>query len=128
MSVSQQTLTYHEGPLPPPSSLAEYEAVIEGGAERILAMAERNQTHRQGLDRAAVAHEIRIAYAGQAAALVVALAGIGAGAYIAYLGQTVAGTGVIGGTIVAIVGAYFKGVSSRRREREFKAEIMAGRR
>jgi uncharacterized BrkB/YihY/UPF0761 family membrane protein len=71
-------------------------------------------------------HPIRIAYGGQVAALIVALAGIAAGAYIARLGQTVAGSGVIGGTIAAIVGAYFKGVNSRRKEREFKAQLMAG--
>ena len=34
------------GPLPPPSDLAQYEQISLGFADRIMSMAEREQTHR----------------------------------------------------------------------------------
>ena len=33
---------FHQGPLPPPEDFAAYESVVPGGAERILALAERS--------------------------------------------------------------------------------------
>jgi len=41
---------YIEGPLPPPVILQQYDTVIPGAAERILAMAEGETTHRRNLE------------------------------------------------------------------------------
>lgn len=38
------------GPLPPPSLLARYSEIIPNGAERIMAMAERQSEHREKLE------------------------------------------------------------------------------
>lgn len=38
------------GPLPPPAVLRGYDEVVPGGAERILAMAERQAAHRQNIE------------------------------------------------------------------------------
>ena len=40
----QQTMQAFSGPLPPPSMLAEYNNVVQNGAERIMVMAEKQQT------------------------------------------------------------------------------------
>ncbi|WP_339529351.1 DUF2335 domain-containing protein [Pseudomonas mucidolens] len=39
-------LEQHRGPLPPPRQLFEYEQCLPGAAERIVAMAEKEQNHR----------------------------------------------------------------------------------
>jgi uncharacterized membrane protein len=127
--VQQTTLAASfSGPLPPPSTLERYEQVVPGAAERLITMAERNQSHRHALETAAVHHEIQIANRGQISAALVALASIGAGTYIASLGQTVAGTGLIGGVIATIAIAHLKTHHDRRKEREAKAGLMTGRR
>jgi uncharacterized membrane protein len=50
----QQQLQIHnlthqsfEGPIPPPAALQQYEAIVPGAAERILAMAEEESRHRR---------------------------------------------------------------------------------
>lgn len=41
---------HHSGPLPDPSTLAAYERMHPGTAERIIQMAERQQSHRMQLE------------------------------------------------------------------------------
>lgn len=41
-----KSVTAYSGPIPPPESLEKYEQVVPGSAERILAMAEKEQEHR----------------------------------------------------------------------------------
>jgi uncharacterized membrane protein len=38
------------GPLPPPEILTKYNEAIPNGAERIMAMAERQAAHRQNIE------------------------------------------------------------------------------
>ena len=41
------------GPLPPPEILSGYEQIQHGFASRVIRMAEREQTHRHGLEKSA---------------------------------------------------------------------------
>ena len=47
----------YSGPLPPASQLAQYEEVVPGAAERILAMAERTEEHFRVVDQGRVEFE-----------------------------------------------------------------------
>jgi len=52
----------HQGPLPPARTLAGYEKVLPGAAERVFVMAEEEQTHRHAMqikqqDRELAAHD-----------------------------------------------------------------------
>jgi len=40
------------GPMPPPSTLREFESVVPGSAERIVRMAELEQSHRHASENA----------------------------------------------------------------------------
>jgi uncharacterized membrane protein len=82
----QQTVQGFTGPIPPPQVLAGYEAVLPGLANRIVAMAERQSEHRQGLEQQVVSANIRheeiglwlgaaVAVILAAAAVIVTLAG-----------------------------------------------------
>lgn len=50
---------HHSGPLPAPQTLAGYESVLPGSAERILVMAEKNQDARIKLDMAQLEADIQ---------------------------------------------------------------------
>ena len=45
-NVRFQTLSTFTGPLPPPDILAQYESILPGSAERLLARIEQEQNHR----------------------------------------------------------------------------------
>jgi uncharacterized membrane protein len=54
VSVNQavvQTSTSFHGPVPPPDHFRDYDVVLPGSADRILAMAEKEQAHRHGWER-----------------------------------------------------------------------------
>lgn len=64
ISVLQATLS-HSGPLPAPKTLAEYEAVLPGLAERIVRLPEREQEHRHEFSREWLRREARLKDRGQ---------------------------------------------------------------
>lgn len=51
---SHQISSSFEGPIPPPALLREYDNILPGAAERIIAMAENEGRHRQALENKAV--------------------------------------------------------------------------
>lgn len=54
-----QSLTVRQGPLPTPEELFQYNHLIPGAADRIIAMAEREQAHRVNLEDLATRADIR---------------------------------------------------------------------
>jgi uncharacterized membrane protein len=54
-----QSVTVRQGPLPTPEELFQYNQLIPGAAERIIAMAEREQAHRMNLEDMATRADIR---------------------------------------------------------------------
>lgn len=90
----------HSGPLPSAEELQKYEGVQQGLAERIVIMAETEQSHRHQFDNKAVAsYDRRGTYS-----LILGLVLIGTAVYALFLGLPIAAIplGVIGviGTIV----------------------------
>lgn len=51
---AHQISSTFEGPIPPPALLREYNQILPGAAERIIAMAENEGRHRQALENKAV--------------------------------------------------------------------------
>lgn len=100
--------TFH-GPLPPPSILTEYDSAIENGAERIMAMAERQSSHRIEIEKLAIKEELKQSGRGQLFGFILALIGMSIAFGLAYLGHdTVAGifgtTTIIGLVTVFVIG------------------------
>ena len=60
------------GPLPPPDLLGQYDAILPGLADRIVKMAEKQESHRHELENRVVKAEINRSYFGMASGLVVA--------------------------------------------------------
>jgi uncharacterized membrane protein len=91
--------TTFSGPIPLPAHLREYEQVLPGSADRIVAMAELEAHHR----RRSEGRLIRLSEWGLFAALLIALVGMFGGLYVTLQGKSLEGMGTIGVTIIALV-------------------------
>lgn len=111
----------YSGPIPPPEMLRGFDEVLPGAANRILAMAERQETHRHSLETAHVRGNMISQYIGQASGLAIALAGIGCGTFLLYSGRSVAGFGAMFGPLAGLAVVFLFG--RRRQEHERKDKL-----
>jgi uncharacterized membrane protein len=114
--VIMQQVSMRSGPLPDPSELAQYQAIIPNGADRIMKMAESQLEHRIKIETTVIGSQQRQAGFGQVCALVIAIVALTLATYAAVNGQPVFG-GVIGGTtLVSLVSAFL--VSTHKKKAE----------
>lgn len=96
-----QAMVRHEtsfsGPLPPPEIISDYEKILPGGAERIFAMAEKEQVHRHSMDSLAVNGAIRKDKRGQWMGFSIAIIILAIASVFAWKGNT-----TFAGTLIAI--------------------------
>lgn len=101
------------GPLPPPQALHEFDQVVPGGAERIMAAWEKETAHRQALEKRQMeltSRELILvaaeAFFSKISALIFVLAALGVSAYAIQLNQPWF-AGIFGSsTIAAVVWAF----------------------
>lgn len=125
--VRQQIIaSFSSGPLPPPDVLAAYNNALPNGAERIVAMAERQQQHRMGLENRALHWDIVRSNAGLAAGLIVALGGLTASYFLIDGGHGIEGSGIAVLDLGSIVGTFVYGTVNRRNERKERIKMMTG--
>jgi uncharacterized membrane protein len=112
LTVSQE----YQGPLPPGGEFEHYERVHPGAAERILAMAEREQARRHSmidaaidLDRGALRHEIVRSYVGQVFGLLAVTMAFALAGYCIYKGYQWAAVGIAGGTLASLASVFVAG-------------------
>jgi uncharacterized membrane protein len=115
-SVSLQVAKGFSGPVPPPDLLAGYESVLPGSAERIIRMAETEQSHRHGreqsqdqLQEAFQRNIAREVTTGQICALLIGIIAIVSGAYAAVNGAQWTGSFIGGGGVIGLVTAFLVG-------------------
>ncbi len=111
------------GPFPHPEILAQYEDVLEGSAERIMSLTERQFAHRQSRELAADATVQKVIEGdstreslGIWLGAFVAVFLIGCGTFLVYNGHDWAGVTMIVSTIVGIVGVFIYGTQRGRDE------------
>lgn len=113
------------GPLPPPNVLREYNSILPGLANRIVAMAEAQSSHRQRLEQVVINSDCRRSWGGLVSGLIVALFGLAASAYVISQGHDWAGVAIGGATLASMVGSFLWGTHSRKAERLQKAGASA---
>ena len=120
------------GPFPHPEILAQYEDVMEGSAERIMSLTERQFAHRQSRElsadatiRKVVESESLKGYLGLAIGAVVAIFLIACGTFLVFNGHDWAGTTMVVSTIASIVGVFVYGTRTRRSERRESMRSLA---
>ncbi len=93
------------GPLPPPSYLGDYETIVPGTADRILAMAEREQKHRHDWERSALSNTTIGLWFG----FLIALGLVGGGIYSVSVGHPYIAGAFLAASAVGMVPALIKG-------------------
>lgn len=114
------------GPLPPPEILIRYNDAVPDGAERIIALAERQAAHRMALESRVVDADIKRSYWGLGAGFLIALAGLAASFFMVDRGNAVAGVVVGALDLGSIVATFVYGTVSRRSERQQRAKMLSG--
>lgn len=114
----------HSGPLPPAREFRIYESVLPGAADRIIAMAEREQVHRQGLETKVVGEDLSIKRSGQLLSLFALFMMLAVVTIFAYLGHPGAGATLGTGVIVAVI-AIFHGQKWLPKDKAAKAQDNA---
>ena len=104
------------GPIPPPELFAEYNKTLPGSADRILAMAEREQANRHDMVTRGLNNEHALATRGQTIAGVLGGMVILVGALGIYLGRPLEGLGAVLLATASLVTVFL--VSKRREPHE----------
>lgn len=112
-----RTTTNFQGPLPPGEQLRIYEDVLPGAADRILSMAERQQTARLDMEQLTVREATNRSWWGLRLGFVIALAVIGVGAGAIFTGHALAGFALIVAQAAALAGVFAIGRVEQRKER-----------
>lgn len=93
------------GPIPPAEELEKYEKLLPGLADRIVKMAEKEQTHQHDLQKTGLKGEILEARIGQILGFLIGFGALGYGSHTAIAGAELTG-GFIGvggiGSLVAV--------------------------
>lgn len=95
--------------MPSPDVLQEYERVVPGAADRILAMAESDTTERAALDRKLADAEIENARGGRNQAYSLTLTALVAAIVFFALGNPVAGAVLLSMPVVMLIRSFLGG-------------------
>lgn len=122
---ARSELSYHS-PLPPPEILAGYNALVSPDAgDRILKMVERQEEHRQYIEKLVIDGDSKRAYAGLWVGGIIVMGTISLTAYLASLGQAAPGIGVIIAELAGLAAVFVYGSKRREKERRDRIELLA---
>lgn len=124
-SLTRFEAAFFQGPLPPPETLARYEEICPGAADRILSMAEAQSRHRQGLEERVIASNCRAQDRGPLLGFVLALGVIGLGAYLILKGREISGLVALVTALIAIVVPFVYGKREQKKELQKKNQDLA---
>lgn len=108
--IQQQKI--HSGPLPAPEDIALYNQVIDNGANRIMAMAERSQElsdKRLEYEYLLKKEDQHNQHFGQKAGVCTVVLFTALSAYIAYLGDTTSAALLMGAGLASLVASFIVG-------------------
>lgn len=112
------------GPLPSPDALERFNQVVEGGAERIVRMAEQEGKHRRRLENRWSLTESFLRIGGLLFAGIIALSGISAGVFLIFydkpLGAVAPFLLAVGSLIAALRG---EKVARRRQDEQLRLDV-----
>lgn len=110
------------GPLPPPEVFSAYEDTLPGAADRILAMAEKQSSHRQEMESKALGTSSRQGTLGQIFAFILSLVVIIIGGFLIYKDKDISGLVIVISVIVSLVGLFIYGKRRASQEELKKIE------
>jgi len=121
--VSAFTVRSFTGPLPDPDHLAGHEDALQGAADRIIRMAEKQVEHRQTIESHLVDSSIKLEARGQWLAFALGVLAITGGIFLVATGKSAEGLGTMITAVAVLVGVFIYA----KREQQ-KATVNTGRR
>jgi len=121
----QTAMRFSGGPLPPPEALEKYNQVLPGAAERILAMAESQQAHRQHLEKHVIESNVSAQTRGTWLGFFVAMTVIVGGIWLIHDGKNTAGLASVLTALGALVGVFVYSKYEQKKELDKKTEALA---
>jgi uncharacterized membrane protein len=110
------------GPIPPPSLLTQYNEIIPDGANRIMAMAERQSAHREAMEAKVIEGNIRSQGRGNIFAFIIVLIALLGAFVLLFTGRNMAGRSTFVVSIATPAGLF---LVTRNRQRGELAEKAA---
>jgi uncharacterized membrane protein len=107
--MSVRRMSSFSGPLPSPESVAEYNRHIPNGADRIMSMAEQQQSHRMQIEKTAVTRQFNQSSTGQWMGFIIGIVVVLIAAYLGVNGERVLAGILGGGDLVALVAVFVLG-------------------
>lgn len=99
----------HSGPIPSPADMEKYSLAFPNGADRIMAMAERNQAARIANEALAVAGNVEQGARGQHYGFIITILMISASVVMVMTGHDTAGSWLGGTTLVGLAAVFVTG-------------------
>ncbi|MGA9509161.1 MAG: DUF2335 domain-containing protein [Candidatus Sulfotelmatobacter sp.] len=112
------------GPLPPPDALERYNQILPGAAERIIAMAENQQSHRQGLEKHVIHSNVEAQRLGTLLGFVVAMTVVIGGMYLVHEGKSGEGLAAILTALASLVGVFLYSKHEQQKELGKKTDAL----
>ncbi len=99
----------YSGPIPPPEAIARYNEIIPDGANRIMTMAEKQQSHRIAIEEKAIRSNIIESRLGQIFGFIIALICLSLGTYLTLNNHPKVGGVLLSATIVSLTTLFVVG-------------------
>lgn len=106
----------YSGILPHPILLKQFDDVLPGTAERIIAMTEKEGEHRRNLEKEIVNSEFKTQKMGIIFGFMIALIGIVGSVVLAFYDKIIASTVLGGSTLVSLVSVFIKGINQKNKD------------
>jgi uncharacterized membrane protein len=104
------------GPLPPPNILRGYDEIVPGAAERILTMAENQQSHRMHLESSVIEENCKSQRRGLNFGFVIAMTVILGGFFLIFKGKDITGIISVVLALVSLVGLFIYGKEKQSKQ------------
>ena len=122
--VTQRMSQSFSGPIPPPALLEKYNEIIPNAAERILIMAEKQQEHRQELERKVIFSNAGSQKEGLYLGFVVAMTAIIGGIVLVAKGKEATGLTAVITALAALVGVFIYGKHEQKKDMKNKPKAL----
>jgi uncharacterized membrane protein len=108
------------GPLPHPALLARYNELIPNGADRVMALAEKQSAHREKQEARVIDGNVRSQTRGSWFAFILSLVIVSGALYLLHQGKNIGGLGAILAGIVPLAAVFFYSKREQAKERANK--------
>jgi uncharacterized membrane protein len=115
LTIAQSSKSF-SGPLPPPESLAEYEQISPGFADRIITMAEKEQVHRHQQDEHRWPMQKKLLSRGQVFAFILSLSIVAGGIWLLLEDKQISGFVTLLGAIGVVAGPFVYQMRWKRKQ------------